>query len=83
MDPLWRNTQFTSGATFEIPVALQVQVSLVAFGDREDEPDLRSDADSASFKVSKLCAGTAIGSELLEEITNQSDLDVLEAPQSR
>src|SRR5262249_45988971 len=61
----------------KIPVSLQVEIALIAFGYRDDETDLRTDSNGAGLEWPQLRPRPAIARELLKEITDQSNMDVL------
>src|SRR6516165_1683341 len=61
----------------KVPVGLQVEIALIAFGHWKDEADLRADADGAPLEGAELRARSGIGRELLKEITDQPDLHIL------
>src|SRR6516225_8027631 len=61
----------------KILVSLQVEIALIAFGYRDDETDLRTDSNRAGLEWPELRPRPAIARELLQEITDQTNMDVL------
>src|SRR5215831_1345721 len=61
----------------KIPVSLQVEIALIAFGYWDDEADLRTDSNRAGLEWPELRPRPAIARKLLEEITDQTNMDVL------
>src|SRR5690242_3230981 len=57
----------------QFAVGFETQVSLPS-ADREKVAELRSQSGNAGLKVTKLCTGTAVAGDLLEEITRDSGL---------
>src|SRR5262249_15630985 len=54
----------------QIPVGAQINVAAVVFTQREHESDLRADPYRASLEGAELGAGSAVGADLLEQITD-------------
>jgi hypothetical protein len=61
----------------KVLVRFQIEVALMRFAHREEEPDLWTNAGHTSLKIAELCAGAAVAGELLKEIAGNPDLHIL------
>src|SRR5262245_27779162 len=57
----------------KFPVAFEIEVPLRCGAQRNDEPELRANADYPRLEATDPIAGTAVAADLLVDITNSTD----------
>src|SRR5580692_10287811 len=61
----------------ELPIALEIEISLHLVGERNDEADLGTDACDLRLEAADAIARSAVAADLPVDVSNQSDLDLL------
>jgi hypothetical protein len=62
-----RCVAFRSILASEVLVGFQIEIALMRFAKREEEPDLWTDAGYPPLEIAKRCAGAAVAGELLKK----------------